>query len=78
MDFVSSAVYHNRQIMRIIFKSLSTALTKSRNEAIMCIPQIVIYVIVEKGMEHKGKLWLNHDASVGVAAVVDKTLLRMK
>ena len=28
-------------------------LPKSCTEAIMCIPQIVTYVAVEKGMEHK-------------------------
>ena len=29
-------------------------LSKSSTEAITCIPQIVTYLVVEKGMEHKG------------------------
>ena len=29
-------------------------LTKSHTEAIMCIPQIITYVVKEKGMKHKG------------------------
>ena len=30
-------------------------LPKSRTEAITCVPQIVTYVVVEKGMEHEGE-----------------------
>jgi len=35
----------------------STAHTQSNTEAIMCVPQIVTYVVREKGMENKGKRW---------------------
>jgi len=30
-------------------------LLKSRTEAIMCVPQIIIYTVREKGMEYKGE-----------------------
>jgi len=33
---------------------------------------------VEKGMESKGKLWLNHDASTGAAVVGKKARLGTK
>ena len=33
----------------------STALIKSHTEAIACILPIDIYIVVEKGMEHKGE-----------------------
>jgi len=33
----------------------------------MALPQIVTYAVVEKGMENKGMLCCNHDASIGAA-----------
>ena len=36
------------------------------------------YVVVEKGKENKGKLWYNHDASIGAAAVGKKGTSRDK
>jgi len=35
-------------------------------------------VVREKGMEYKGELRENHDASIGAAAVGEKTHLRME
>jgi len=47
-------------------------LLKSCSKAIMCVPQIVTYVAVEKRRstkENKGNLWWNHDASIGADTV---------
>ena len=46
----------------------------------MCVPQIITYAAVEKGIELKGeqkKLWY-HDASTGAAAVGKKARLGTK
>jgi len=42
------------------------------------LPQIVTQVVVEKEMENKGKLWYNHDTSIGAAAVGEKAHLGTK
>ena len=50
-----------------------TAVNKSSWSHEAAPPQIVTYTAVEKGMEkkeNKGKLWYNHDASIGAAAMV--------
>jgi len=59
---------------------LALHLPKSHTEAITRVLQIVTYVVREKGMEYKGKLWLNHDVSTGAAAaaVGKKAHFRMK
>ena len=51
---------------------LALHLHKSLTETITCTPQIVIYAVVEKGMGNNGKLWLNHDTSIGSAVVGKK------
>ena len=46
------------------------------------VPQIVTYVVVEKGMGHKALrtkvILFNHDASILAAAVGEKALLQTK
>ena len=39
--------------------------------------QIITYVVVEH-KENNGKVWQNHDASIGAAAVDEKTCLGIK
>ena len=50
----------------------SLHLPKSCTEAIMCILQIINCMAVRKRMENQGKLYYNHDSSIGVAAVGKK------
>jgi len=38
---------------------------QSHKEAIMCVPKIITYMLVEKAKESKGKLWKKHNASIG-------------
>jgi len=42
------------------------------------LPLIITYVVVEKEMKNKGKLYQNHDASIGAAAVGEKACLGTK
>ena len=46
-----------------------------------CLPQIVTFMVVQKGMEHKGeqdKLWFNSDSNMASAAVGKKAHHGMK